>query len=140
PGALLVGGVGRFAPDKCFDLLIAGVRRLHESQRPVHLVLVGDGAGRGKLEGCVAAAGLGRYVACTGVLDDIRPALAAMDVFVLPSRAVETFSNAALEAMAMERPAVLSRIGGAAETVVPGESGVLFDARDLAGPGPEPAT
>src|SRR5690606_29042577 len=133
PDALLVGGVGRFAPEKHFELLIAAVRRLHDSQRPVDLVLVGDGAGRAKLEACVADAGLGRYVAFTGVLDDIRPALAAMDVFVLPSRAVETFSNAALEAMAMERPVVLSRIGGAAEMVVPGESGFLFEARDLDG-------
>src|SRR5690606_7423587 len=132
PDALLVGGVGRFAPEKHFELLIAAVRRLHDSQRPVHLVLVGDGAGRAKLEACVADAGLGRYVAFTGVLDDVRPALTAMDAFVLPSRAVETFSNAALEAMAMQRPVVLTRVGGAPEMVEDGISGFLFEPGDRA--------
>jgi glycosyltransferase involved in cell wall biosynthesis len=38
--------------------------------------------------------------------------LAKMDVFVLPSVAVETFSNAALEPMAMACPVVAARVGG----------------------------
>jgi glycosyltransferase involved in cell wall biosynthesis len=38
-----------------------------------------------------------------------------MDIFVLPSVAVETFSNAALEAMAMSCPVVAARVGGMEE-------------------------
>jgi glycosyltransferase involved in cell wall biosynthesis len=53
-----------------------------------------------------------------------------MDVFVLPSLAVETFSNAALEAMAMERPVVLSDIGGATEMVTHGQNGYVFHKGD----------
>jgi glycosyltransferase involved in cell wall biosynthesis len=67
-----------------------------------------------------------------GVLKDVRPAVSAMDVFVLPSRAVETFSNAALEAMSLARPVVLSNIGGAAEMVEHGKSGYLFEIEDSA--------
>jgi glycosyltransferase involved in cell wall biosynthesis len=65
-------------------------------------------------------------------LADVRPVLAILDVFVLPSLYIETFSNAALEAMAMGTPVVLSRIGGAAEMVRDGEEGYLLEPHDLA--------
>ena len=42
----------------------------------------------------------------------------------------ETFSLAALEAMALGKPVVLSDTGGAAELVVPGEHGFLFEPGD----------
>jgi glycosyltransferase involved in cell wall biosynthesis len=45
---------------------------------------------------------------------------------------VETFSIAALEAMAMGKPMVMSDIGGAREQVVPGENGWLFAPGDVA--------
>jgi glycosyltransferase involved in cell wall biosynthesis len=60
----------------------------------------------------------------------VRPLLAASDVVALPSTSVETFSLAALEAMALGRPVVLSDIGGAAEMVRPEENGFLFPAHD----------
>ena len=52
-----------------------------------------------------------------------------MDVFVLPSRA-EVFANAALEAMSMSCPTILTDVGGAAEMIADGESGLLFDGGD----------
>lgn len=69
-------------------------------------------------------------------IDDVRPLLKLADAFVLISTAVETFSNAALEAMAMGLPVILSRIGSAAEMVEIGRSGFLYppgDVRQLAG-------
>ena len=62
----------------------------------------------------------------TGFQQDVRPLLAASDAIALPSTSVETFSLAALEAMALGRPVVLPQIGGAAEMVRPGENGFLF--------------
>ncbi|MDQ3776329.1 MAG: glycosyltransferase [Pseudomonadota bacterium] len=61
----------------------------------------------------------------------MRPALLAMDVFVLTSKAVETFSNAALEAMAMARPVVLSDVGGAREMVSEGKNGYVYPKGDV---------
>ena len=60
---------------------------------------------------------------------DVRPFLAACDIVTLCSLA-EAFSLAALEAMAMGKPLVLSEVGGAAEMVEPGWNGLLFRARD----------
>ena len=128
--AIVIGGIGRLAPEKNFDLLVESIGKLRASGRDAHLLLVGDGRERRALQAFAETHGLSDKLTLPGVLADIRPALAAMDVFVLPSRAVETFSNAALEAMSMARPVVLSNIGGAAEMIEPGQSGYLFGAGD----------
>jgi glycosyltransferase involved in cell wall biosynthesis len=57
--------------------------------------------------------------------------LAALDVFLLPSIAVESFSNAALEAMSMGRPVILSDIGGAREMITDGIEGYVVTPTEL---------
>lgn len=131
--AIVVGAVGRFAPEKNFDLLIEAMRRLDATGRSAYLVLVGEGGERDRLVSAARNGGRVEKAIFPGVLQDVRPALSAMDIFVLPSRAVETFSNAALEAMAMARPVVLSSIGGAPEMIESGENGLLFESGDLRG-------
>lgn len=64
-----------------------------------------------------------------GVLADVRPALAAASVFVLPSYREGT-SRAALEAMAMGRAIISTDAPGCRETVVEGKNGVLVPVRD----------
>jgi glycosyltransferase involved in cell wall biosynthesis len=80
----------------------------------------------------VEASSLGVYedVAFAGVQSDVRPFIAAFDVFALVSF-TEAFSLAALEAMAMGIPAVLSDVGGAREMVVDGETGFVFQTDDV---------
>ncbi|MGH8195590.1 MAG: glycosyltransferase [Woeseiaceae bacterium] len=128
--AVVIGSVGRFAPEKNFELLIEVQKNLHDSGRNTYLVLVGEGQEKGALQALAIEKGLTGKTIFPGILKDPRPALGAMDIFVLPSRAVETFSNAALEAMSMARPVVLSNIGGAAEMVEDGKSGFLFEVGD----------
>jgi glycosyltransferase involved in cell wall biosynthesis len=70
-------------------------------------------------------------VAITGYRQDVRPFIEACDVMVLCSHAVETFSIAALEAMALGKPLVLTRIGGAEEQVIPGTNGYLYEPGDI---------
>jgi len=69
-------------------------------------------------------------VVITGLQQDVRPMLGAADAAVLCSTAVETFSLAALEAMALGRPVVHAELGGAAEMIRPGVHGWLFPAGD----------
>ena len=64
-----------------------------------------------------------------GQIDDIRPILKLMDVFVLPSIS-DTFPNAALEAMSMGKAVVLSDSGGSNEMVEDGESGLIYQTHD----------
>ncbi|MBU3684463.1 MAG: glycosyltransferase family 4 protein [Phycisphaerales bacterium] len=59
-----------------------------------------------------------------GRLEDVRPALAACSVFVLPSYR-EGMPMAVLEAMATGRAVVTTDVPGCRETIVDGESGIL---------------
>lgn len=125
-GSIIIGSVGRLAPEKNFDLLLKSVVDCRESGQDVYVLLVGDGEEKARLTDYSKSLGIGRRTRFLGSLADVRPALAAMDVFVLPSK-TETFSNAALEAMAMGCPVVLSNVGGAAEMVENSQSGFLFE-------------
>ena len=79
----------------------------------------------------MADLGLGETVRFTGAVADVRTALAAMDVFVLPSRA-EGMSNALLEAMAAGRPVVATAVGGTLEAVDAERTGILVPPGDPA--------
>jgi L-malate glycosyltransferase len=128
--AVVFGSVGRLAPEKSFDLLIDAVHKLNGKGRNAYLVIAGGGPERAELERLASAIGVSEKVRFLGPLKDVRRALAVMDVFVLPSTSVETFSNSALEAMSMACPVILSNLGGASEMVEHGRSGLLFDVGD----------
>ncbi|HEX2493582.1 MAG TPA: glycosyltransferase [Steroidobacter sp.] len=132
PDAFVIGAVGRLAPEKNHEVLIDATTDLRRCLIDAHLLLVGDGDMRRKLEERAAEEGISAHVTFAGMQSDVRLALSAIDVFVLPSTHVETFSNAALEAMAMGIPVVLSRIGGAQEMIEEGVEGVTLSTEELA--------
>lgn len=65
-----------------------------------------------------------------GRLDDVRPAIAASSVYVLPSYYREGTPRTVLEAMAMGRPVVTTDAPGCRETVQEGVNGFLVPVRD----------
>jgi glycosyltransferase involved in cell wall biosynthesis len=123
PQSFVVGSVGRLVAAKNHRVLIDALAAVRRRGVDARLVIVGEGELRQELERHASIAGVADAVVLTGALTDLRPALALMDVFVLPSLYVETFSNAALEAMAMGKAVVLSNVGGAAEMVRDGIDG-----------------
>ena len=78
------------------------------------------------------AAGLGDRARLLGGVDDVRPIYAAADCFILPTL-YDPFPNAALEALAMGVPVIVSNRCGAAELVRPHENGWVCEAQDPAG-------
>ena len=126
----VVGSVGRLVRDKNQLPLIDAIAQLRAAQADVHLMLAGDGPLRKSLERAAAERGIADAVTFTGALSDVRVALKLFDVFVLPSFS-ETFSNAALEAMAMQVPVILTRTGGAAEMIEEGREGYILDVAEL---------
>ena len=66
-----------------------------------------------------------------GRLEDVRPAISAASVYVLPSHQEGT-PHTVLEAMAMGRPIVTTDAPGCRETVRPGQNGYLVPVRDAA--------
>ena len=72
-------------------------------------------------------------VVFTGRRTDVRSLLTVFDVSVLTSVTVETFPMSFLEAMAMERPLVTTRVGGVPEMIEEGENGYVVEMRDVEG-------
>ena len=134
--AFIVITVGQLRPEKRQTDLVQAVAALASRGLPIHALVVGEGDERGVIERCIADLGVRDRVHLAGAADEVRPFLKLADAFVLTSTAVETFSNAALEAMAMGLPVILSAIGGAAEMVEVGRNGFLYppgDVTELAG-------
>ena len=129
-GDYAVGMCAVFRPEKNHLQLVEAIARLRARGVPARALLIGDGPMRPAIEARARDLGVAGDVLIAGFHQDVRPLLAAADVVALPSTSVETFSLAALEAMALGRPVVLSDIGGAAEMVRPEENGFLFPAHD----------
>ena len=83
-----------------------------------------------RLRQIIAELHLEEDVVFTGELADVKPAYAAMDVFVLPSVQPEPFGGVVLEAMAMRRPVIATAIGGSIDQVVDGQTGFLVTPGD----------
>jgi glycosyltransferase involved in cell wall biosynthesis len=93
------------------------------------LWIAGDGPARAGLEAQAEKLNLGAHVRFLGARTDRPELLAAADALVLPSRR-EGLGVAALEAMAAGLPVVATRVGGLAEAVVDGRTGLLVEPED----------
>ncbi|MEU3381008.1 glycosyltransferase family 4 protein [Streptomyces caelestis] len=119
-GELIVGYVGRLAPEKQVELL-AGACGLEG----VRVVVVGDGPSRPGLEQALpGAVFLGRR---TG--DDLARVFASFDVFA-HTGPFETFCQTVQEAMASGLPVVAPAAGGPLDLVAHGRTGLLVPPRD----------
>jgi glycosyltransferase involved in cell wall biosynthesis len=127
----LIGLCAAMRPEKAHGDLLQAVARLRNTGLEAKCLLIGDGSQRPELEKRIDAMGLAPHVRITGFIEDVRPLIAACDAMAVVSHHVETFSIAALEAMAMGRPMVMSRIGGAAEQIAHGENGYLYSRGDI---------
>ncbi len=95
----------------------------------VHFVWVGDGPLRGALEEQIGRCELTGAFTLAGQLDDVRPWLAAADVFILPSD-TEAAPLSVLEAMAMQVPVVATRAGTVGALLSATQTGVLVEPGD----------
>ncbi|MFE9291862.1 glycosyltransferase family 4 protein [Streptomyces olivaceus] len=119
-GELIVGYVGRLAPEKQVELL-SGACALDG----VRVVVVGDGPSRPGLEAALpGAVFLGRR---TG--DDLARVFASLDVFA-HTGPFETFCQTVQEAMASGVPVVAPAAGGPLDLVAHGRTGLLVPPRD----------
>jgi glycosyltransferase involved in cell wall biosynthesis len=91
--------------------------------------LKGHGALRLSMEERVAALGLASHFRFLGFRNDAPRLIPAFDIVAVPSH-IEPLGNATLEAMAVGRPVVGSRVGGIPEMVVDGQTGRLVPPRD----------
>ncbi len=121
--------VASLLPKKNHMVLLDAVKRLRASGAPLHLVLLGEGSGRGTLSAWVQKNGMQDVVEFRGVVPNVVEYMYASDIFVLPSL-FEGISNALLEAMSVGLPCIVSDAPGNWEVVVEGQNGLRFAPHD----------
>lgn len=124
PDAPLVVCVARLEPEKDVNSLLAAFPAMKEQVPNVRALIVGDGSQRTALQAQAQQLGIAGDVQFAGFRNDARTAIAASNVFVLPSPA-EPFGLVLLEAMALSKAVVAIDAGGPREIVVSGETGLL---------------
>ena len=120
--AKVVGTAARLDPQKSpLDL----VRAIASLERPdVHLVWLGDGELRPRVERLIRRLGIADRCQLVGERDDAPSLLPAFDVFALSSL-YEGLPCAAVEAIACGIPVVATAVNSVPEVVVPGRTGLL---------------
>jgi glycosyltransferase involved in cell wall biosynthesis len=121
---LRLAAVGRLAWTKGYDRLLDAVAILRERGLELELEVVGGGELERELSARAGRLGLGERVRWRGPGADVLEVLSRGHLFVSATRS-ETFGIAALEAMAVGLPVVAPAVGGLAELVVPGVTGLL---------------
>lgn len=118
-GYLLVAA--RMLAYRRLDLAIAAASALGRD-----LIVVGDGPERGRLEQMAGPSVRFAGWVDRGTLVDL---FARSNAYIVPG--IEDFGIAPVEAMAAGKPVVAFRGGGVGETVLDGQTGVLFDRQDV---------
>jgi glycosyltransferase involved in cell wall biosynthesis len=130
PEAFIFGSVAVLRSWKGHLYLLEAFQKLIADGVRAFLLLVGEGPYRVVIEEKIAQLGLQHWVRLAGFRDQVAPWFALMDVVVLASYANEGVPQSLLQALAMARPVVGTRVGGIPEVVIDAETGVLVPPRD----------
>lgn len=113
-GVPVLGTVAGDKPVKGVDVLLAAFAALPPELSTARLVCVGCRPERWDAD--IARLGLAGRVHCAGRVENVADYLAALDLFVLPSRS-ESLPNTLMEAVCLGLPAVATRVGGTPELI-----------------------
>ncbi|MDA8347815.1 MAG: glycosyltransferase family 4 protein [Pseudomonadota bacterium] len=132
--ATVIGQVGALAANKRPEFLLATFQALLKmSARPIHLCLVGSGPMEVDLRRLIRTQGLDRNVTLTGYVDDVLPYYQhVFDINTLVSTE-EGLGISVIEGSACAMPAVVTNCTGLPETIIEGETGLLFELNDSEG-------
>jgi len=128
----VIAFVGRLVTTKGVRILFEAADILGQKNRPLELLIIGDGPERQSLEELARDSGLGSRVRFAGRLggEQLEVELAGATVAVLPSLGGEVFGLVVAENMLRGLPVVASDLGALAEVL--GDAGLTFRTGDAA--------
>ena len=132
PEDVVIGVVGRLAPEKGHRYLIEAAPAIVEQVPTAKFVFAGQGRSRADIEAQIAglSEAMARRFHVLGFREDVPQLLRGFDVFVLPSTEGESLGTSILEAFMAERPVVATDLGGVRESVMDGVTGRLVPPGD----------
>lgn len=133
--AFVVGMTARIEASKDPALFVAACGRVMSCREDVCALLVGDGPLLQRTKQLAQQTGFSNRFVFAGRRADVADLFSVMDVVLLTSRKIEGCSNALLEAMALGRAVVATRVGGNVEVIAEEVNGLLVapgDAHELA--------
>jgi glycosyltransferase involved in cell wall biosynthesis len=119
--------VGRLSREKDHLTLLGAVDQLRRKGLNPHLLVIGEGPERGRIEQEIRHLGLAEYVTLAGHQRSAEPYYGIANLAVLSSLS-EGSPNALLEAMAAGVPVVATKVGGIPEIVMDEDSALLVPA------------
>ena len=122
--APIIGTIAVFRFQKRLDLWMELAKKILDAYPETHFILVGDGPLKEQLRAKRDALGLSERIHMPGLETEVRPYLAALDVYMMTS-IFEGLPIALLEAMAMECPIISTDAGGIKEVIRDKEDGFL---------------
>jgi glycosyltransferase involved in cell wall biosynthesis len=128
PESKIILIVGRLSREKDHLSLLRAITPLRNLQ--AHLLIVGEGPERARIEQLTTELSLGDAVTLTGQVPSAEPYYGIADVAVLSSLS-EGSPNALLEALAAGVPTVATKVGGIPEIVTHRESALLTQPGDV---------
>jgi glycosyltransferase involved in cell wall biosynthesis len=124
--APVFGTVSVFRRLKGHQVLLEATPEILRAVPEARLLLAGEGPQEKNLRKKIEELGIGKSVLMPGFREDVPRVLNTMDVFVFPSLQ-EALGTAILEALAMRRAVVASRVGGIPEIIEDGKTGYFID-------------
>ena len=132
PGEIIIGKVARLFELKGHEELFAAFARIKDDFPQARLMLVGDGAWRGRLAERARALGIAERIIWTGLLhpQEVPQALHAMDILAHCSLR-EGLARVLPQALLCGRAVISYDIDGAGEVVIDGQTGWLLPPQDI---------
>jgi 1,2-diacylglycerol 3-alpha-glucosyltransferase len=123
--------VGRLFPEKSVDTIIRAIPHIISQNQNTHIMIVGDGHLRDKLEKLASDIGVNKFITFLGLISEEDKILAynASDIFILPSLA-ELEGMVVLEAMACGKPIIISDSEMSASRFFVNNNGFLFETKN----------
>ncbi len=131
-GKLVVGFFGRMSPEKAPLDFVRIAAHVLARRDDVRFVMTGDGPEVGAVRKEVARRGLSGRLYFAGFVQDVHQWMAACSLVILPSR-IDGMPLVVLEAQAMGKPVIASRVGSVPEIIEDGRTGFLCEPGDITG-------
>lgn len=127
---IVVGAIGRLGDNKNQEFILEIAAKLKNQISNVKYLIIGqdnspDNSYKSKLEEMIRKFNLTDQVYLTGFREDIPAIIDILDILIIPSKQ-EAFGIVAIEAMAMKKVVLATRVGGLKEIIENGKTGFLL--------------